>query len=752
MKLSEFIQFLSRTRDPTLAPGEDGDVDSNKPLKNDLMWMDSATSSNGNSRTAALWNALADNNGLAAHSVMGRGSSWHDASLDIIVNDFETPRFGLAINGENRFNLQSLDSVDYLFLIHVDRLELLRIYGKGRSSRIWIGTFEEAERVLAQERNLVSIIDPAGFSLLSHAISIALPDDTKSELFGPIHSDGQPSARVEGEVDRRLRGLTAGAGDLCTITEYCNLLSNFDHPPTQSGRYADGDVVQRRFNPGCSAILAFNGIAAGTSRDDFVSSYTIDNVETSRDFSVVPKDLLQKWPHVARAQFDLAYMLAIRRVKLFRSAFGRRVYNIVLPPIGLDLVGVKFGGLVVFPCLNLYKSPQGGFRRTVSITLFVCPITSLEPSAIGVGPRRVSHAELHFLRKQLIKSPVSRAMSDVADAVVVPICAGTYPWVERCSTAADALAALIREVSEWIYTGKCTSTSKGSRNTSLDASITIASAECRLTTVLMLVDWQCPNSSVQPWEDWVAGGSDAAVELAAYRALFFDDFIDPASAYASAKTIRARTFSIGNTAGADLTGVTLFNPNDMFKVCLYSMHNECYPNFSIVRWAAWQIYIDSALTSLRALIQRHSLIMQKTADLRDVIDALGTMIHEFAEFYDLDIREYFYRKEYEKLRAQMQVDDDYVELTKRLSSSKEDELLREQRLINKLILALTIATVSVSVLSTMAQMGAFGVKGYVYWTLSSAALLVWLGYVAFDPIKRALSRGMLSKNRKFLPR
>jgi hypothetical protein len=71
----------------------------------------------------------------------------------------------------------------------------------------------------------------------------------------------------------------------------------------------------------------------------------------------------------------------------------------------------------------------------------------------------------------------------------------------------------------------------------------------------------------------------------------------------------------------------------------------------------------------------------------------------------------------------------------KFSSSKDDESLREQRLINKLVLSLMITTVTVTVVSTIAQAGKMSMFTYITVSIAASTLLVWVGYVLFDPLR-----------------
>jgi len=123
------------------------------------------------------------------------------------------------------------------------------------------------------------------------------------------------------------------------------------------------------------------------------------------------------------------------------------------------------------------------------------------------------------------------------------------------------------------------------------------------------------------------------------------------------------------------------------------------------------------------------------------VETLGEMTESFAELYDLDIRRHLYRQEYERLRELLNVDRDYTFLLEKFGSVKEDASLREQRLFNKLLVAFTVATTSVAIIGTIAQILQWTPEYFLAVTIPTAVALTIAGYVTFDRIRRLLSRG-----------
>ncbi len=259
--------------------------------------------------------------------------------------------------------------------------------------------------------------------------------------------------------------------------------------------------------------------------------------------------------------------------------------------------------------------------------------------------------------------------------------------------------------------------------------------------MLLQVDWRAPSGAAQPWENWLITGADRPFTDNVYKLMFYEDFVEPRSGYTSRRGIDFGRMLIGNTLRTDMNGISFFDPTDELKLILYPLHRERYPHYSIVRWMAFSLYSESALCSLQGMIQRFYIDLHRQNDLRRVVETLGEMTESFAELYDLDIRRYLYRQEYERLRELMKVDRDYEFLVEKFTSVKEDASLREQRLFNKLLVGFTIATTSVAIITAIAQTLQWTTGRFLAVTIPTAVVLTIAGYISFDRIRRLLSLG-----------
>lgn len=512
-------------------------------------------------------------------------------------------------------------------------------------------------------------------------------------------------------------------------------------PPRLLSQKKEGSYTLRRYSPQRCSLFDFGEPAIGFDRADFVTTYNVGPKEFHRDFFMSPRTWAPHERELQLAAFDILHMLAIRRTSLFRLGFASRAYNVLLPPVVLRNKGESPNSYVVFPCLHLYRiGKRGGFRRTISVTFIACPVLVLQDPdrQTEINSRPAPLEELYQLKDDLLSQNVDPGESDSKRRYMTSGPLQSYLRLPFECTIPELLRHISKSVLHEIL-------ARGNYNDRtiervVNSALFVKDREARMATLLLQVEWALPDGFTQPWERWLALGDDKAFCKLLFRTIFFRDYHDPYFANSSYHAVPLSELNIGNTLGADMTGMTLYNPRESMKVILFPRALERYPNYSLVRWMAWHIYIDTALASLRALIEKFHSILDDRTDLPSIIETLNEMIREFVDFYDLDLTNHFYRKEYEKLRKFLYIDSDYLNLMSRFTSSKEDASLREQQLINKLIVALTLATVTVTVISTIAANDKWSALRYSTIGLGLSAIMICVGYILFDPIRRGLDR------------
>ncbi len=691
--------------------------------------------SSGATATAAVCNALLENPSAIQALLFGDGSIQYDAVSDTLVARMGQHSLQLAIRSQFDGPVAGIPEGQLVVQTDGTQFCVAKYRLPPQSPEIILSlSVQNLAHTIDFHGSLWAALHPSHHSIITQTISLTFPVLRKELLFARYFRADNADA-AEKIAHAHLRCFQTMGSVVMTLDQFCAAQSSLPKRPTLQSTHSDGDYIFRKYSTCRSPLFDFGTPEEPIARDDFVTTYLAKDVEYHREFVVAPTLWPEGSEELRLAAFDVLNMLAIRRTKLFRAAFARRVYNVLFPPLYITDAADGTTRYALFPCLNMYRDVDSSFRRTASLSFLVLPVMA-QPESPGVKSRAIFLDELYAIKDALAKN-----VFDTAAGARQYKTWDSIPGYYGALPNQAQLGQIIHKVAESIAAKAYRPTQRRrSENNAIARMMLAARLEARLTTALILVDWRPPEGYSQPWERWLTGTDDQVFTDALFRTMFYKDYLSPATAYASRHVAQFRNLNVGNTLGADMTGMTLFNPQDNLKLCIYPLRFESYPNYSIIRWAAWQIYIDSALSSLRALIHKFEPLMHKSSDLHGIIDTLKTMIHEFVEFYDLDIREYIYRKEYEKLRSQMQVDDDYKQLLSKFSSAKEDELLREQRLINKLVVSLTIATVTVTVVSTLAQMGQLNTIQYIAMSVASASVFVWIGYILFDPLKRAQSR------------
>lgn len=632
----------------------------------------------------------------------------------------------------------------------------------GRAETAVLATYEAAGlcREVEIAGPLWASLFPIFRTIVTRTISLAIPRTAPGVLFSSSAGGARNvltsilSGRRKSEEQsalQRLRCLVRGEERLLTICALAQTLETQPDGPRVLSVENQGPYRLTRYAPGRSAVADLGGGLRQPARRDVVTSY-IDDVtghEHHREFMIAPQDWGTHEESLRHAAFDVLHMLAVRRTKLFRAGFAHRVFTVMLPPGLVSLRSDPAVSHAMFPCLTLYRQPRdGSFRRTLTVTLVTFPVqvSSGPPLSPTLTSRAAPLRESQGFRAHLKAVGKSDGAYDLAGPL-----AGYLGLGGATTSPARLLEHMATQVLRRVLgdpRGGYALANRAQQMRRLIGETTfLALTESRMCSLLLQVGWSAPEGFRRPWERWLAGEEDPAFQAVLFRTLFYDDFLDPLLGDASPVAVDLKALNVGNTLGADMHGMTLFYPQDETKYVIYPRTLERFPDHSMVRWMAWSVFTDSALASLKAMIAKFHSSLDSPGELRDIITTLDAMIEEFVEFYDLDIREFDYRTEYEKMRNLVKVDSDYAFLLSRFESAKEEASLKEGRLINKLLVSFTLATVSVTVLTSVSEGEKWDPLPYVGVAVSVSATIALTGYLLFDPLRRAYGRARGRRSR-----
>ncbi|MEI2638977.1 MAG: hypothetical protein V9F03_08300 [Microthrixaceae bacterium] len=349
--------------------------------------------------------------------------------------------------------------------------------------------------------------------------------------------------------------------------------------------------------------------------------FVVDQVEAQGEYSGPLREL----------QFNLLHLLAVRRTKLFRSKYAARVYTVALPP-GL-LADADGATIALIPVVTATRLPNAKrFRATMGLTLIVVPVTLGSDGSMVA--RMPGHSEVAWLTDDLraaggltpqngdrkLEGPLMRYLDQRGE-----------DW-----SLAGAFRAVAIKVSEQATGGHLKQSTARARALS-------GLRQSTMGSVCYLVDWQSDEGP--PWGNWSAGGEDGALRELLHRAVFRSDHTAGADASSTSATVDFRGLSIGNAHGTDMMGITIFNPQDDTKYVLFPIAAEQYPNNSVLRWMTWQVYLDVAVAAVRSLLGRFHDGVDTASDLRRVLRSVQRLTAELAEVYDLDLSDFYYRRE-----------------------------------------------------------------------------------------------------------
>ncbi|MEV1109148.1 hypothetical protein AB0I95_10890 [Micromonospora sp. NPDC049751] len=589
-------------------------------------------------------------------------------------------------------------------------------------------TGEELSTLLDLSGGLWEIAYPRHWALLSSTLALDLP--AAAPIVSVVPADHIAPMTREARALQALRGFSHLGTRLVDILHLHDRVTGVRAADAPSRRL-DRSILHDLTPPRCE-LLDFTGSHERLSRPDAVSAYLDSEGETyCREYYLRPTDRCPRNDQLDRLAYAMLYLLGIRRTKLFRSSFRDRLYNVLLPcGVLIDpATNQPAAALVIAVTLHrLQDSYQ--FRQTCTFTTMLVPVDVGSLHGL-LTARQASLHEIQRWRKALTsvtvdesRGPRFRLSGPLAD------------YIRLDQADAHRIDRIIEIAVSRTMTGLAYQTDDEETGATHTAAHN-ALREASLTSVGLLTNWADGRNA---WEEWCTGARDAALETVIFQTVFMEDFRSPRLAFASRKTVDLRSLSIGNMHGADMSGLTFFNPQDNCKYVLYPSAAEEFPNHSILRWLAWQVYMDVALTSMQAMLLRFHSQITAAADLRVVLRSVQEISREYSEVYDLELTDYFYRREFERLRALLKMDGDYEQMRKRLTAAQNESSLREQMLVNNLIVALTVSTISATILVAIGEAANWSPWTYVPWLLIGLSVAGFVTFGMFEPLRRLARR------------
>lgn len=633
---------------------------------------------------------------------------------------------------------------------------------------------EELVQQLNRVGTLWEMVFPREHAIVCRTISYTVPKDFCSVLFSTMSRTEFLLDRITGWIGvrssiekRALRRLSSAFSSQTKIFEAVRNQSSLDslyldHADSSEINSPFTDL-QKRFEasglstydatatvPSCMNFSIDSEVGTST-REDRVHAYIENGEVFFRDFVLTQADTAS-YDDAKHVEDTLSHIMAFRRSGLFRSDFAKKIYNITLPGLLLKNRGAEGQDLIVLPHMILYRTPIfSSFRRTFSLSYVCLPVSinaNANPEKTLVLSRKATLDEIHAINSSLRKPHDLSAAGNQSESGY-EINSRLSEMLELPQTVdelRDVVGAVSIGVLEWINkrgSGRFFSKKAVKSSDRVSEIAYISSLESEFSTLLHLVEWKSKPEESRPWEEWLKSNEDESIRDAVYKRLFFSDFMDPSSAYTTKESVKLEEMLVGNRLRTDMTGMTFLDPSNDSKLIIYPVERENFPNYSILRWLGFSIYQDSAVACLQEMIREFNREIDQADDTLAVLSGLEGMLQNFGELYDLDIRYSLYRDEYENVRALTNLDQDYQRLRERFDSVKEQAILREQRLFNKLLLSLAVVTIFFGIIQYTGTKLGWSSTTFAFATaipLLSVAVII---FKLFDPIRAFLkgSRG-----------
>ena len=634
---------------------------------------------------------------------------------------------------------------------------------------------EELEHQLHRVGDLWNLVFPKEHAIVCRTISYTVPKKFKSVLFSTSSRSeffletiskwfgAKPS--VEKRAFRRLSSaFSTRPKALEVFVAQDSLKSLYESHLTEANANGSSSLsftkIDKRFEAGglstydaaarIPECLNFSGSPAlvSATRGDRVHAYLEGDEAFFRDFVLKPEDSTTVL-HERHAEEIISHIMAFRRSGLFRNDFAKKIYNVTLPSILLRNKVSAQRDLLLIPHIVLYRTPiLSSFRRTFSLSFICIPVSAKDQRkdhGLRLSSRMAYLDEIHEIDSSLRKPNNLNAKNKEHIARYELTC--RMRDVLNLPTNVSGLNEVVTGVSvgllEWINekgSGRYFSRSRSGSTGRVAENAYLASLESQFSTKLNLVNFNSKPKEARPWEEWLRSNEDASIRDAVYKRLFHADFIDPTSAYTTKSSVKLEQMLVGNRLRTDMNGMTFLDPSSDSKLILYPAERESFPNYSILRWLGFSVYQDSAIACLQEMIREFNREIDQADDTLAVLSSLEGMLQSFGELYDLDIRYSLYRDEYENVRDLINLDRDYQRLHERFNSVKEEAILREQRLFNKLLLSLAVVTILFGIIQYAGTRLDWSSKTFAIAASMPLLLVAALIFKLFDPI-RVLFKG-----------
>ncbi|MEM9518052.1 MAG: hypothetical protein AAGA37_01915 [Actinomycetota bacterium] len=609
---------------------------------------------------------------------------------------------------------------DYLVVTDFSEWSIYEVTEE-KPNLVWAADGPETDSALRRFGGLAGIANTKAHAVVSRSFAVEIPRLRRPTLSERLFADDAVRQRVRAGATRNDEQLL----DIFSFHERLFDTSGIAQQTVARQSHATQFTLSTQLSP----ALSFAPEASAANRGDAVTTYGVGAGRgEAREFIVESPSADRDLDEI---RYNVAYLLGIRRTKLFRASYAERLYSVVLPAAR---VNDGAGCLALVPVLSLTRLPGSTqLRRTIGVTLMCFPISHHDDRLVA---RQIDDRRVDSLASSLRCKPGATGTEEFSAAG--PLLEYLRPG--RAITSLSGLGtAVLQEVAV-----RMSDRSDESQRLALRA-VERARHHASFGSACVLTTWESEDE--EPWRDWASGAADPAFEHLLHRTVFTSDYHSERVPFSSPRSVDFRDLSVGNAHGADLAGLTFYNPQEDVKYVTYPAASEIWPNHSILRWFAWQVYLDVAIASVRSHVATFHERIDVAGDLRRVLRSAQELSNELAEVYDLDLADFFYRREYESLRAIMRIEDDFRYLMDRLDSAQGKASLREQILMNNLILAYTLAGTFAAFAIAFAETEKWEATAYVVGAVVVVAAAVGASFGLLEPLRRLLSRARERRRR-----
>lgn len=430
-------------------------------------------------------------------------------------------------------------------------------------------------------------------------------------------------------------------------------------------RSEDKNTVETKWIESKFKILS----PSNNNKEDTNNTYErLKKIVFPNQFQIVHSETFDKYRELYKASYDILLLKSRRRI-LFVPDLAVRLYNIALPPGIITFhpstdhqpiennPHIKEPGIpesktyMILPIIVLTKKITNTFRKVVAVNIVLIPINN------KLQTRSVNEIEIDQL---------------LSDHGVVKMDGPLEKYLSvNISSISDVISAIIKKISVDLNEHSI-NTEQVMLSKEICGSFTIDVAYTELKKFLI--------------------GEEKTPELESkLKKIVYPKLMK----IGEGQDIKLRDFSINYQH--IFTYASFYDPNESFLTSIMSTDDEDFPVSSLKWLFTWNLFASTSISSLKSGLFSFNRELEKSSGIESLSQLEKELIEDVNEFYDLDIAALHYKKDYEEIKKNTNLEKEYSVMRMRLQDLRNNISIKRREDNNKLIIILTLALIAIAI-------------------------------------------------------